>query len=209
MRVTIIGTGNMGRGIGTRLSAAGAQLQLLDRSPEAARALAADLGGQTQGAELGAEPVGGELVVLALPYAAVGEVIDEYGDQLADRIVVDITNPVDFDTFDGLVVPPDSSAAQEIAVRLPRSRVVKAFNTTFATTLRDGRIDGQPLDVFIASDDADAAGTVSDLVSEAGMRPVVVGPLRRSRELESMGYLHMAVQEPVDGHYRTGLKVVA
>ena len=83
-------------------------------------------------------PVTGDIVVLAVPYPAVSAVIAERGDTLAGKIVVDITNPLNFETFDSLTVPADSSATAEIAAALPASRVLKAFNTTFAGTLAAG-----------------------------------------------------------------------
>lgn len=206
MNVTIIGAGNMALGIGTRLRAA-ADLQILDRDPDKARALAGALGASA--GALGSAPVRGEVVVLAVPYPAVAEVVNRVGDQLTGRIVVDITNPVDFATFDSLVTPPGSSAAEEIARLLPRARVVKAFNTTLAATLVTGDVGGHPLDVFIASDDADAAKTLRALVESGGLRPIEVGPLRRARELEPTGFLHMAVQQPINGQFNTALKILA
>jgi predicted dinucleotide-binding enzyme len=71
-------------------------------------------------------------VVLAVPYPAVAGVLARQGDNLAEKIVVDITNPLNFETSDSLTVPADSSATAEIADALPRPRVLKAFNTTFA-----------------------------------------------------------------------------
>ena len=131
--ITIIGSGNMARGIGTRAAAAGYGIQVLDRDPSNAAALAGDLSSATSGA-LGEAPAG-DIVVLALPYGAVAEVVRQYGAALDGKVLVDITNPVDFQTFAGLVTPPDSSAAQEIAKLVPGAKVVKAFNTTFASTL--------------------------------------------------------------------------
>ncbi|MEV4966426.1 MULTISPECIES: NAD(P)-binding domain-containing protein [Streptomyces] len=82
-----------------------------------------------------AMPVTGDIVVLAVPYPAVADVLTWRADELSGKIVVDITNPLDF------VVPADSSAAAEIAASLPRSRVFKAFNTTFAATLLSGVVE--------------------------------------------------------------------
>src|SRR4051812_20416274 len=97
MDVTIIGAGNMARGIGSRLRGAG-NLQILDRTPDKGRALAADLGAGA--GQLGTDPVQGEVVVLAVPYPAIAEIAQQIGQQLSGRIVVDISNPVDFATFD-------------------------------------------------------------------------------------------------------------
>jgi predicted dinucleotide-binding enzyme len=204
--VTIIGSGNMARGIGTRIGRA-AGLQVLDRDPDKARALADELGADA--GQLGQAQIRGEVVVLAVPYPAVPEIAERLGEQLRGRIVVDITNPVDFTSFDRLVTPPGSSAAEEIGKLLPGVRVVKAFNTTFAGTLVAGTVGGHPLDVFIAADDSGAAKTIAELVESGGLRPIEVGPLRRARELEAAGFLHMSIQQPINGQYRTALKILS
>jgi 8-hydroxy-5-deazaflavin:NADPH oxidoreductase len=109
--------------------------------------------------------------------------------QLDGKIVIDITNPVDVESFDGLVTPADSSAAEELAKQAPAgAKLVKAFNTTFAGTLVDGQVAGEPLAVVIASDDEEAKGTVADLVRGSGLNPVDAAPLRRARELERLGF---------------------
>jgi 8-hydroxy-5-deazaflavin:NADPH oxidoreductase len=87
--------------------------------------------------------------------------------------------------------------------------VVKAFNTTFAGTLAAGGVGGQPLDVFVASDDDDAKSTVSELVESAGLRAIDAGPLAHARQLEAMGYLHMAIQNNLGTGYGSAIKVLA
>jgi hypothetical protein len=204
--VTIIGSGNMARGIASRALAGGNDVQILDRQPEKAKALAGDLPGQASPGALGEPPVG-DIVVLAVPYPAAAPVVQSYGAQLDGKVIVDITNPVDFASFDRLVTPPDSSAAEEIAKAAPEgAAVVKAFNTTFAGTLVSGQVGGQPLDVLIAGDDEAAKAKVAQLVEAAGMRPVDAGPLRRSRQLEHAGFLHMLVQQPIGGGFGTALR---
>jgi predicted dinucleotide-binding enzyme len=128
--VTIIGAGNMARGIATRLLSGGTQVQILARSAEPATALATELRGTVTGAAVD-QPITGDVVVLATPYDGALAFAAERGVDLSGRIVVDITNPVDWSTFEGVVTPTDSSAAEEIARRLPAGvLVVKAFNTT-------------------------------------------------------------------------------
>jgi 8-hydroxy-5-deazaflavin:NADPH oxidoreductase len=209
-RVTIIGAGNMARGIGTRLLAGGAELQILAPDPGGATALASELGGDDRSVAGGAmqEPLAGEVVVLATPYDAALEVADGRRDELAGRVVVDITNPVDWASFDRLVTPADSSAAEEIAKRLPEAPVVKAFNTTFAATLVAGEVAGQPLDVLLAGDDAGAKAQVVALVEAGGMRPIDAGPLRRARQLEHLGFLHMTLQEGLGSGYGSAVRLL-
>jgi 8-hydroxy-5-deazaflavin:NADPH oxidoreductase len=84
---------------------------------------------------------------------------------------VDITNPVNVETWDSLATEPGSSSAEEVQQLLgPGTPVVKAFNTTFAPTLVKGEVDGQPLDVLIAGDDEGAKHTVAGLATDGGLR---------------------------------------
>ncbi len=172
--VTILGNGNMGKAITSVLTKGGASVQVLD----------------TQDAQT---PVSGDIVVLAVPYAAVDGIVADRGAQLAGKVVVDITNPVNFQTFDSLVVPADSSAAAEIAGKLPESRVLKAFNTTFAGTLASGSVGDNTTTVLIAGDDEQGKATLIDAVSSAGLNAVDVGSLARARELEAFGFLQISL----------------
>jgi 8-hydroxy-5-deazaflavin:NADPH oxidoreductase len=204
--ITLIGSGNMARGIGSRAVAAGYDVQVLDRDPAKARALTDDLKGAKAGALT--EAPTGDIVVLALPYGAAEEVISQIRSQLDGKTVVDITNPVNFETFAGLVTPADSSAAQEIAKLVPSAHVVKAFNTTFAATLADGSVAEQQLDVLIAGDDQGAKDAVAQFVEAAGMRPLDVGPLAQAHWLEGVGLLHMGLQVSKGWGWNTGVKLI-
>src|SRR3954447_5995574 len=139
------------------------------------------------------QPVSGEIVVLAVPYPAVADVLAQRAQQLAGRIVVDITNPVDFPSFDGYLVPADGSATAEIAAALPGSRVVKAFNTTYEAQLATGTVGDEPTTVLVAGVDDDAKAQVSRWVTAAGLRAVDAGSLKRARELEALCFLQMAM----------------
>ena len=155
------------------------------------------------------DPLAGDVVVLAIWYpAAVDDVLGRYGSQLDGKVVVDITNPIDVEAFEPLKVDA-GSAAQEIAAKAPGARVVKAFNTTFAATLEQGSVAGEPLDVLIASDDEGAKEIVSRIVTDGGLRAIDAGPLRRARELEALGYLHMTLQEPLGTGFGSTVKVLA
>ncbi|POH60955.1 NADPH-dependent F420 reductase [Arthrobacter glacialis] len=207
--ITIIGTGNMARGIATRALAAGRNVELLNRDSEKAAAVAAELGTNVTSGTVGQAPAG-DIVVLAVPFDAAKEIVSSYGDALAGKTVVDITNPVNFETFDSLVVAPGTSAAEEIAALTP-GNVVKAFNTTFAGALVAGETEGQILDGFIAGDNEEATAAVASLVADGGMRPIVVGTLKRSRELEGFQFLVMTLQaNPAfeTFNWNTGLKIV-
>jgi 8-hydroxy-5-deazaflavin:NADPH oxidoreductase len=207
--LTIIGTGNMARAIGTRAAAAGRQVRILGRTEEAATALASDIGGGASAGTVDAGLAGegaARIVVLAVWYPAATELLRQHAPALAGTTVVDITNPVDTATFDGLVTPPGSSAAEQLALLAPEAAVVKAFNTTFAGTLIAGEVSGQPLDVLVAADDDAAKQAVLDLANEAGLRGVDAGPLRRARELEALGFLHMTLQQSLGTGYASTVK---
>ncbi len=172
--VTILGTGNMGPAIASVVERGGHSAQLLGTGDVTT-------------------PVTGDIVVLAVPYPAVSQVLAERGAQLAGKIVVDITNPVNFETFDSLTVPADSSATAEIAAALPDARVVKAFNTNFAATLASGTIGDRVTTVLVAGDDADAKARLSEVVTAGGLRVIDAGSLRRARELEAIGFLQISL----------------
>lgn len=207
MDVTIIGTGNMARGLGTRVVAGGHRLTLVGRERREAEQLASELGGGATAAAAG-DPLGGDVVVLAVYYDALAEVLARYGEQLDGKVVVDILNPVDTKTFEP-ITPAAGSTAQEIASARPKARVVKAFNTTFASTLVAGEVDGRQLDVLVASDDEDAKRTVAQLAGDGGLRAIDAGPLRRARELEALGFLHMAIQGSLGTEFSSAVMVVA
>ena len=172
---------------------------MLGKTRDDAEAVAADVragaanGGRVETGESSGAPIADELVVLAVYYPDARSIVEQYAEGLSGKTVVDITNPVN-ETYDALVTPPDGSAAQELAKAAPGARVVKAFNTTFARTLTQGAVAGQPLDVLIAGDDENAKRQLAQLVESSGLRPIDVGPLHRARELEALGLLHITLQ---------------
>ena len=207
MKVTIIGAGNMGRAIGTRLVAGSHEVEILDRDPAEAQALVDELGGSATALDPGAS-FGGEVVVFALYYPGIKDAVREHADQLAGKVVVETSNPVDADSGDRLATPPGMSATEELAKLVPPGTpVVKAFNTTFANTLMAGEVAGQQLDVLIAGDDEEAKRKVSLLASDAGLRPIDVGPLRRAQQLEHLGFLHISLQQPLDLGFGSAVKL--
>ena len=207
-RVTIVGAGNMGRGIGTRVVAGGHQVEIVDRDPAEAQQLAEDLGSSVTALDAGS-PFGGEVIVFAVYYPGIKDAVHQYADQLTGKIVVDITNPVDTQTWDRLATPPGISSAEEVRQLVPQgTSVVKAFNTTFAGTLVPGQVGGEQLDVLIAGDDAAAKQTVSQLASDGGLRPIDVGPLSRAQQLEQLGFLHISLQQPLDLGFGSAIKLV-
>jgi predicted dinucleotide-binding enzyme len=194
--VSIVGAGDMGSAIAGIAAKAGAAVQIIARDEAKARALAAEIGGSS--GVIG-DPLTGSIVVLALPYAALSDVLGVYRLALSGRVVVDICNPIDLATFDGLVVPADGSAAREIATLVPAARVVKAFNVNFAATLTTGTVGISPVTVLVAGDDPDAKAAVIALVRAGGLQAGDAGSLNRARDLESVGLLQvtMAAREMI------------
>lgn len=214
MRILIIGTGNMGFGIATRLLAGNHQVTLYNKTPDEAHALAAQLAGSAKGARVAvaanaAEAVpASDVVILAAPYEANVEVARELARPLDGKVVVDISNPLNA-TYDGLVTPPGTSAAETIRDVLPKgAKLVKAFNTTFAGTLVAGEVAGQPLDVFIAGDDDTAKAKVATLVRDGGLNPIDAGALERARQLEALGLLGITLQGRLNSGFMSGWKLL-
>ena len=182
--VTIIGAGNMGGAIAGIATAGGSAVQVLTRT-------GITVEGTTAG-KIG-DPISGEVVILALPHPAVSEVLSTYEGQLDGLVLVDLTNPLDFSTFDSLVVPAGSSAAAEIATLVPGARVLKAFNTNFAATLAAKNVAGITTAVLIAGDDADAKSALAGVIEAGGLKAVDAGSLKRAHELEALGFLQLTL----------------
>lgn len=173
----------MAAAIGGLSVKAGHTVEVISRDTVKARALAEQIG---QGATTGAFRAvpAGDIVILAVPYLAVLDVVKQYSEALAGKILVDITNPVATD-YTSFVTPDDSSGAQEIASVAPAdAQVVKAFNTLFSHVLAAGPTEGHPLDVFIAGDNGQAKTRVSAFIESLGLRPMDTGPLFMARTLE-------------------------
>ena len=207
MKVLIVGAGNMGRGIATRMAAAKAKLTIYDIDRAKAQAIATDVGGQVTDSPRDAAAES-DVVVLASWYAVNLEMARTLGPVVKGKIVVDISNALN-ESYDALVTDAGTSAGENIRKLLPaEARVIKAFNTTFAGTLAAGQVAGQPLDVFIAGDDDAAKATLADLVRASGLNPIDVGALARSRELEALAFLGITLQFRLNTGFATAWKLV-
>ena len=172
--ISIFGKGKMGKAIGDTFSSSGNKVNyILSNSAKT---------------ELG------EIVVLAVPYVAIAGIIQEYSTDLQGKIIIDITNPVDFTTFDSLLVPSDTSAAALIAKQLPNSMIVKAFNTTFSDTLATKKVANEhQTTVLLASDSQEAKETIIKFLENSGLSLLDAGSLKRARELEAIGFLQITL----------------
>jgi 8-hydroxy-5-deazaflavin:NADPH oxidoreductase len=181
--ISIIGSGGMAAAIGGLAAKAGHTVEVMSRDAAKARALAKQVGAGATTGTFGAAPAG-DIVILAVPYAVVLDVVKQYGERLGGKLLVDITNPISSD-FTGFVTPEDSFGAQQIAKAAPASAdIVKAFNTQSSHVLAAGPVEGHPLDVFIAGDDAQAKARVSAFIESLGLRPMDVGQLPMARTME-------------------------
>jgi 8-hydroxy-5-deazaflavin:NADPH oxidoreductase len=209
MEITIIGTGNMGRGIATRALAGGHDVTLIGTEIDKAQQLADELGQSGSGSVSAGESPTGELVVLAVWYPGVIDVVRQHADQLDGKVLVDITNPIDTSQFEPLAIDAGSAAEEIDEVAPDGAKVVKAFNTTFAGTLVAGQVADQPLDVLVAGDDDQAKATVVELAKAGGLNAIDAGPLKRARELEALGFLHMTLQDGLGTGYGSAVKVIS
>jgi predicted dinucleotide-binding enzyme len=200
--ISIIGTGNMAHTIGTLAVAGGNTVEVIGRDQAKAADLAKDLGGGATTGEFGAVPAG-DIVIVAVLYANVVPVVALYGNALAGKVIVDISNPFN-SAADGLAIPDDTSVAQEVAKVAPAgASVVKAFNTIFGVVLDKGR----PLDVFIAGDDARAKASVAEFVESLNLRPLDVGGLDMAHWLEGAGLIMMGLARHGVGNFDFALGV--
>jgi NADPH-dependent F420 reductase len=192
MNISILGTGNMAKGLAGVFAAAGYSVVLGSRDAARAANVAGEVGASVAGADLKTAAERADVVVLAVPYAAAAETVAAAGG-LAGKTVVDITNPMT-DDYAGLTLGHTTSAAEEIQKLAPRAKVVKAFNTIFASVLAaGGKAAGEAATVFVAGDDADAKTTVEQIAAKAGFVPLEVGGLAGARYLEPLGGLNIAL----------------
>jgi predicted dinucleotide-binding enzyme len=181
--ISIIGSGNMANAIGTRAAKHGHTVEIMSRNAAKAQALADRIGNGATVGTFGAKPAG-DIVIVAVLYAGAVDAVAHYGDALAGKILVDITNPFNAD-MSGLVTTPGNSISEQIAAAAKGAHVVKAFNTIFGGVLAEDK----PLDVFFAGDNAEARTRVAAFLQSLDMRPLEVGGLEMTHVLEWAGML--------------------
>jgi len=200
--ISIIGTGNMAGAIGALAVKGGNAVEVIGRDQAKAKDLAAALGDGATAGTWGVAPTG-DIVILAVLYANAVPVVTRYGDALAGKIIVDITNPFNA-SVTGMAIADDTSVAQMIAKAAPTSaQVVKAFNTLFREVLAAG----DPVDVFIAGDDAQAKASVSAFIESLGLRPQDTGDLSMAHWLEGAGLLAVGLGRYGVGNFNFSLGV--
>jgi predicted dinucleotide-binding enzyme len=182
--ISIIGSGNMATAIGTRAAKHGHTIELMNRNAAKAQALADQIGNGATVGTFGARPVG-DIVIVAVLYAGAVDVVEHYGDALAGKVLVDITNPFNADAS-GVVTTAGNSVSQQIAAVAPEgAHVVKAFNTIFGGVIAEDK----PLDVFYAGESAEAKARVAAFLESLGMRALDAGGIEMTHVLEWAGIL--------------------
>jgi hypothetical protein len=212
--IAIIGaTGNMGSAIAKSLAKGNYRILLKSSKEEELRKLEDEIKTETPTADVEGIVCPKEacweadVIIPAVPYEAQADVADRIREVANQKIVISIANPLN-ESYTGLVTAGDTSAAEELQKLLPHSKVIKAFNTTFAADFASPVINGQQVDAFIAGNDTDALETVSELVSTAGFNPVISGDLSVSRMLESMQLHLIQLSMKYNYNWTAGYKIL-
>ncbi len=212
--IAVIGaTGNMGSAISKSLSKGNYRLLLHANNLDKAQALEEVIKSENPSADIEAVNCSAnasweaDIIIIAVPFAAEKEVAEKIKDLSNQKIVISIANPLN-DTYDGLVTPGYISAAEELQKLLPNSKVIKAFNTTFAADFSTPVINGKQVDAFIAGNNEEALEAVSEIVSTAGFNPIVAGDLSVSRTLESMQLLLIRLGMKYNYNWLAGWKIL-
>jgi 8-hydroxy-5-deazaflavin:NADPH oxidoreductase len=212
--IAIIGaTGNMGSSISKSLAKGNYRLLLKANKEEELNKLVKEIKGENTSADVEAIPCPTEasweadIIILAVPFEAEKEIAEKIKQVANQKIVISIANPLN-ETYDGLATPPNTSAAEELQKLLPNSKVIKAFNTTFAADFSIPVINGKQVDAFIAGNEEDALETVKELVITAGFNPIVAGNLSVSRTLESMQLLLIQLGMKYNYNWHAGWKIL-
>ncbi len=201
-KIAVIGAGNVGGGLGTRLSQSGYSVRFGVRPGTDVKELLAASSG-AEAADPKEAAAWADVVFLAVPGSVALDVAKGLADALAGKVIVDCNNPLVWKDGPVWSPPPEGSLAAAIAKAAPKARVVKGFNTFGAEFHKDPLFAGAPgAQVFLASDDAEAKKLVSEVASGAGFRPVDAGPLRNAGVVENLAvlWIHLAM---VGGQGRT------
>jgi len=212
--VAVIGaTGQMGWAIAKAISKGNYRTLLFSTDPLKVQVLLNDITTENLSADV--EIVHGaleacweaDIIIAAVPYTSEKDVAEDIRQVTNQKIVISVSNPLN-ESYMGLVTMPGTSAAEELQKLLPNTKVIKAFNTTFANYFGQPFINGQQVDCFIAGNDEDALEIVYDLVKVTGFNAVIAGDLSASRILESMQFLLMQLSMQKNYQTITGRKIL-
>ena len=171
-KIGIIGHGHVGSALERGLVRAGYEVRAVGHDADAVR-------GCGEWADV---------IVLAVPFRAIEETVEELDDTLDDKVVLDVTNALDEHMQ---LVQSDKSGAEQLQEMAPNAYVVKIFNTVFAQHMDSGRVDGESLTAFVAGDDRDAKEIAIEIAEAIGFDAVDAGPLSNARWLETLGFFNI------------------
>jgi 8-hydroxy-5-deazaflavin:NADPH oxidoreductase len=194
MKTAIIGLGNIGSQVALNLISGDQNVIVADHGDTKAADFAKASGGKARAASVATAIEDADIIVFAVYFNVIKELLAEYRGKLAGKIVADPSNPVAPDGAGGFkkTIPQDQSSGQILAGLLPvGARLVKAFGTLGAASLKNGaRHAPEPYVLFYASDDRDAGNAVAELIKASGFAPVSVGGLSQCIRIEVFGDLH-------------------
>ena len=212
--IAVIGaTGNMGAAISKSLSKGNYKLLLCAGDKGKVQEIINNIKSDNSSAEVEAIDCSAQasweadIIIAAVPFEAEKEVAEKIRETANQKIVISIANPLN-ETYNGLVTALDTSAAEELQKLLPNSKVIKAFNTTFAADFSTPVIDGKQVDAFIAGNDDEALQTVAELLAVAGFNPIIAGELSVSRTLENMQLLLIQLGMKYNYNWLAGWKIL-
>jgi NADPH-dependent F420 reductase len=212
--IAIIGaSGNMGSAISKSISRGNYRLLLCSNDLEKLQTLVNEIKSSDSSADVETIDCSqdaswqADIIILAVPFNAEREVADKIREVANQKIVISIANPLN-ESYDGLLTAPDTSAAEELQKLLPNTKVVKAFNTTFAADFSTPVIDGKQVDSFLAGNDDESVQSVSELVKTAGFNPIAAGKLPVSRILENMQFLLIQLGMKNNYNWLAGWKIL-
>lgn len=192
--VAIIGTGNIGSALAADFAAGGQDFLVASRDADSARKTAASADGHAEAVSVDEAVQRADVLVIAVWLDDFKQLIAQYGERLAGKVIVDPTNPVGPDGAGGYrkVISEQESSGQILAGLLPAgTRLVKAFGTLSAPSLAAAaRQEPERAVLFYAADDDAAGDLVGGLIRSAGFDPVRVGGLDQSVRIEMLGDLH-------------------
>lgn len=194
MRIASIGSGNIGKSLGTWFSKLGHEVIFSAHNHQNAEEAAKHAGENARAANTISAVLDADIILLAIPYNAVKEVLPQIKSSLMGKILIDITNPIS-DDYSSLQLGTTTSAAEEIAGMLPGVHVVKAFNTVFAQVYasQNPKLNDKTISVFYAGDDDEARKKVGELITQMGFDAVDCGPLKSARALEPMALMNITL----------------
>jgi NADPH-dependent F420 reductase len=194
IKISVIGAGNVGGNLGARLSNSGFPVQFGVKDPKKVGELLARCK-NASAVGVADAAAAGDVVFLAVPGNVAVDVASSLAKELQGKIVVDCNNPLTWKEGPVWAPPAQGSLAAAIASAAPGARVVKGFNVFGAEFHADPMLAGVPATVFLASDDAEAKKTVSEVATRGGFEPIDAGPLRNAAVLENVAmlWIHLAL----------------